>query len=349
MPRFRVALSSDFLRPDGRPAYPMFDLGPLEDDPDIEFFHAPIVDNVVPADALADTDVLILLAARFTKDSVPAGDRLSMVARFGVGYDNVDVESCTDNDIAVVITPDGIRRPVAVSVLTFVLALSGRLFTKDRLTRAGPDGWAQRSDHMGVGLVGRTLGQLGIGNIGAEVFRMARPLDMTFIAHDPYADPAVAAALGVELVPLEDLFRRSDFLSVSCPLNDETRGIVSAALIGLMKPTAFLINTARGPVVDQAALTGALKKGAIAGAGLDVFEEEPTAAGEALAELDNVILTPHSLCWTDQCFAGNGAADIAAALAVKRGEEPAGIVNRGITGHERWRRRLAEYRTQFGG
>ena len=348
MSRFRVALSSDFLKPDGTPAYPMFDLSPLENDPDIDVFYAQVVDNVVPASSIEHTDALILLGARFTGESVPDGDRLSMVARFGVGYDNVDVAACTDNAIAVVITPDGVRRPVAVAVLTFILALAGKLFVKDRLTRAGPDGWAERAAHMGTGLVGLTLGQLGIGNIGAEVFRVARPLDMTFIAHDPFADPALAAELGVELVTLDDLFRRSDFLSISCPLNDETRGLVDDRLIGLMKPRASLINTSRGPVVDQAALTRALTEGVIAGAGLDVFEDEPTAVDETLATLENVILTPHALCWTDQCFAGNGAADVRAALAVMRGEEPSGIVNREICGHDRWRQRLADYQARFG-
>jgi len=348
MSKFRIALSGDFRKPDGAPAYPVFDLSPLEDDADVEFFYVEPVDGVIPAAGLADTDVLILLAARFSADSVPADGRLSMVARFGVGYDNVDVDACTKNGIAVAITPDGVRRPVAVAVLTFILALAGKLFTKDRLVRAGPEGWAKRSDHMGLGLVGRTLGQLGIGNIGAEVFRLAKPLDMTFIAHDPYADPGLAAELGVELVGIEDLFRRADYLSVSCPLNDETKGIVNAERLALMKPTAFLINTARGPVVDQAALTDALARGVIAGAGLDVFEQEPTADDEPLAAMDNVILTPHALCWTDQCFAGIGAADVRAALAVKRGEDPVGVVNRSVLEDDRWQTRLADYRARFG-
>ncbi len=348
MSKFRIALSGDFNKPDGTPAYPVFDLSPLDDDADVEFFYVEPVDGVIPAASLADTDVLILLAVRFTGDSVPDDGRLSMVARFGVGYDNVDVDACTEHGIAVVITPDGVRRPVAVAVLTFMLALAGKLFTKDRLTRAGPDGWAQRSDHMGFGLVGRTLGQLGIGNIGAEVFRLARPLDMEFIAYDPYADPGLAAELGVELVDIEALFRRADYLSVSCPLNDETQGIVNAERLALMKPTAFLINTARGPVVDQAALTDALARGVIAGAGLDVFEQEPTAADESLAAMDNVILTPHALCWTDQCFAGIGAADVRAALALKSGETPVGVVNRAVLEDARWQRRLADYRARFG-
>ena len=134
---------------------------------------------------------------------------------------------------------------------------------------------------MGVGLVGRTLGSLGIGNIGAEVFRLAKPFDMKFIAHDPYADKAVAAELGIELVGLEDLFRRADVLSVSCPLTPETRHLVNAERLALMKPTAYLINTARGPIVDQKALTKVLQERRIAGAGLDVLEQEPPDAGRS--------------------------------------------------------------------
>ena len=348
MSPFRVAISGDFKNPDGSIAYTVVDLSPLESDPDIEFDFVDPVDREMPAAGLAGFDALILLGARFTAASIPEDNRLSMVARFGVGYDTVAVDACTEHGIAVVITPDGVRRPVAVSVLTFVLALAGKLFVKDRLVRAGPEGWAARGDHMGLGLVGRTLGQLGMGNIGAEVFRVARPLDMEFIAHDPYVDPAVAAALGVELVTIEGLFRRADFLSVSCPLNDETRGIVNAERLALMKPTAFLINTARGPIVDQGALTDALRRGAIAGAGLDVFRDEPTAADEPLAALDNVILSPHALSWTDQCFAGLGAADIRAALALKQGREPANVVNKSVLEDPRWRRRLADYRARYG-
>ena len=141
---------------------------------------------------------------------------------------------------------------------------------------------------MGVGLVGRTLGSLGIGNIGAEVFRLAKPFDMSFIAHDPYADPKVAGELGIELVGLEELFREADLLSVSCPLDDETRHIVNAERLALMKPTAYLINTARGPIVDQKALTEALQEGRIAGAGLDVFEQEPIRPDDPILKLDNV-------------------------------------------------------------
>jgi phosphoglycerate dehydrogenase-like enzyme len=230
-----------------------------------------------------------------------------------------------------------------------MLALTGKLLAKDRITRQGPEGWARRSEYMGVGLVGRTFGSLGIGNIGAEAFRLARPFDMKFIAHDPYADPAVARDLGVRLVGLEELFAEADVLSVSCPLNEETRHIVNAERLALMKPTAYLINTARGPVVDEAALTRALQEGRIAGAGLDVLEQEPSPADNPLYRLDNVILTPHALCWTDQCFAGIGAADVKAVFDVMHGRVPTGIVNREIVDRPEWRAKLERYQAAFAG
>ncbi len=344
MASFEVALSGDFRKADGSMAYPDFDLGPLEREPNLNLRWVDPVEGVMPAAGLEDVDALILLGARFAPSSVPQSGRLAVVARFGVGYDTVDVPACNAHDVALVTTPDGVRRPVAVAILTFVLALAGRLMVKDQLVRRGPEGWAERSLHMGTGLIGRTFGQLGMGSIGAEAFRMAAPFGMRFVAHDPYADPAAAQELGVELVDLETLFRESDFLSVSVPLSEATHHLVNAERLAQMKPTAYLINTARGPVVDQDALYEALTAKRIAGAGLDVFREEPTALGEPITTLDNVILAPHALCWTDQCFAGIGAADVAAVLAVKRGEIPRGIVNREIVDAAGWQAKLERYR-----
>jgi phosphoglycerate dehydrogenase-like enzyme len=344
---FRVALSGDFRKADGSPTYPDFDLTPLETAPHVEMaFLEP--NNPIRAGQLEDFDALILLAHRFTQDSVPKSGRLAAVARFGVGYDTVDVAACSRAGIALVITPDGVRRPVAVSIMTLILALTGKLLIKDKLTREAAAGFAKRSDHMGVGLVGRTLGSIGIGNIGAEVFRLAKPFDMKFIAHDPFADPKVAAELGIELVSLEDVFGRADIVSVSCPLTPETHHLVNAERLALMKPTAFFINTARGPIVDQKALTKVLQERRIAGAGLDVLEQEPPDADDPILKLDNVILAPHALCWTDQCFAGNGAADVKAVLDIQKGIEPRGIVNRDVLKHPDWQRRLADFRKRFG-
>jgi phosphoglycerate dehydrogenase-like enzyme len=347
MEPFRVALSGDFRKPDGTPTFPSFDLAPLNDNSKVETVWVDAVDGVIPASTLAECDALILLAPKVTPESIPGDGRLAAVARFGVGYDNVDVPACTANGIAVIITPDGVRRPVAVSIMTYILALSQKLFIKDRICREGPSGWDKRAAYMGEGLVGKTFGQLGMGNIGAETFRLAAPFGMRLIAHDPYADEALARELGVELVSSETLFHEADFLSVSVPLSDATHHYVNAERLAQMKPTAYLINTARGPVVDQRALHAALVDGTIAGAGLDVFEIEPAPADEPILKLENVIVTPHALCWTDECFAGNGAADVAAVFDIMHGRQPRGIVNREITEDARWLAKLEEFGRRF--
>jgi phosphoglycerate dehydrogenase-like enzyme len=343
---FRVALSGDFKKADGSPTFPDFDLAPLMSAPHVE---VRFLENANPlrGEQLEDFDALILLAHRFGAESVPKSGRLTAVARFGVGYDTVDVAACTANDIALCITPDGVRRPVAVSIVTFMLALTGKMMVKDKLARMGPPGFAARGEHMGTGLVGRTFGSLGVGNIGAETVRLLRPFDMRCIAHDPFADPAICRELGIELVSIEHLFARADVLSISCPLTPETHHIVNAERLAMMKPTSYLINTARGPIVDQKALTRALQERQIAGAGLDVFEVEPTDPGDPLLKLDNVIVAPHALCWTDQCFAGNGAADVRAVLDLQKGLVPGGVVNRAVLERSEFKSKLEAFRSAF--
>jgi phosphoglycerate dehydrogenase-like enzyme len=343
---FRVALSGDFKKADGSPTYTDFDLGPLKSAANVEITFLDSANPLLSAQ-LEDFDALILLAHRFTPDSVPKNGRLSVVARFGVGYDTVDVPACTAANIALCITPDGVRRPVAASIITFMLALTGKLMVKDKLARQGPPGFAARGANMGVGLVGRTLGSIGIGNIGAEMFRLAKPFDMKFIAHDPFADKAVANDLGVELVSLEDVFAHADVLTVNCPLSADTHHLVNAKRLSLMKPSAYFINTARGPIVDQKALTAVLAAGKIAGAGLDVFEDEPTDPEDPIFKLDNIIVAPHALCWTDQCFAGIGAADIKAVLEVQRGQIPRGVVNREVLDKPGFKKKLEAFAKSF--
>lgn len=345
--KYRVALSGDFRKADGSATYPYFDLAPLINAPGVEMQYLAS-QNPLQAEQLEDFDALILLGHRFASNSVPKSGRLAVIARFGVGYDTVDVPACTASDIALVITPDGVRRPVAVSIVTLLLALTGKLMVKDKLAREGAPGFGARGAHMGVGLVGRTFGSLGVGNIGAETFRLLKPFDMRFIAHDPYADAALAKSLGIELVSIEELFKRADVVSVSAPLTPETHHIVNAERLAMMKPTAYLINTARGPLVDQKALTAALREHRIAGAGLDVFETEPTDPDDPLFKLDNVIVSPHALCWTDQCFAGNGAADVRAVLDIQKGKVPAGVVNRAVLEQPGFKKKLKSLQTAFG-
>ena len=340
---FAVGLSADFERPDRRPAFPSYDTGPLRDDPRFALRRLPKSRALSAAD-LADLDGVILLGERIGAAALPEDSRMGLIARFGVGYDTIDVAACTRAAVALTIAPGGVRRPMALANLTFILALAHRLPVKDRLARAGAAGFAARIDHHGVGLDGRTLGSVGMGNIGAELFRVAAPLNMRLIAHDPRVAAARAAELGVELVPLERLFAESDFLCFNCPLNDETRHLGNRRTIGLMKPTAFLINASRGPVVDRDALYEALRERRIGGAGLDVFDPEPPAVDDPLLALDNVILAPHALGWTDHMFRGFGEINMAALMAFRAGRVPGNVVNGDVIEFPRFQARLDIWR-----
>jgi phosphoglycerate dehydrogenase-like enzyme len=343
MSRFRVGLSRSFIKDDGNPVYPDFDLSRLEGDPRIELVKMKNGAEISQGD-VRELDALILLAEKFTRASIVSGGRLTLIARFGVGFDAVDVAAATEHGIGVAITPDGVRRPVAVSVLALLLALTCKVFEKDRLARMGPSGFAQRSAYMGVGLVGRTMGLVGLGNIGVETIKLAKPLDMRFIAYDPYVSAALAANLNISMVnDLDAIFRESDFVSLHCPLTPETTHLVDERRINLMKSSSYLINTARGGLVDQKALTKALQARRIAGAGLDVLDPEPPATDDAILKLDNVIVSPHALCHTDQCFAGIGESDVAAVFAVMSGRIPVNLVDKTVVEHATWMSKLASY------
>ncbi len=341
---FRIGLTHDFLGPDGKLAFEDIGLSLLEGAANrgIAWEYIPEPDAEITSVVAARYDGILALRARVSAATVSGPDlRLMAIARFGVGYDRIDMPAMDRAGVLVTITPDGVRRPVAQAVLTLILALAGRLLEKDRLTRVG-EGFRRASEVMGRGITGRTLGLLGVGNIGRDVARLVAPFEMRVLASDPYASEADLASLGVALVDRQTLFTESDFLSVNCPLTEETRHLVGRDLLGRMRPTAYLINTARGPIVDESALYDALVQGRIAGAGLDVFEEEPVPPDNPLLRLPNVIVTPHALCWTDECFRENGRSAIRSLLAIARGEIPAvGVVNRAAIDHPRFARLLA--------
>jgi D-3-phosphoglycerate dehydrogenase len=328
---FRVGVTRDFLKPDGTLGFGDIGLD-LFAGTGVSWEFLPSADPEVAPEHARDYDGLLVLAPRVTARTLAGAGRLRVVARFGVGYDNVDVPACTRAGALLTITPDGVRRPVAVAALTFLLALSHKLLIKDRLTRAGR--WAEKLDHTGQGVTGRTLGIVGLGNIGRELAALAAPLGLRVMAHDPWAAPTAA---GAPLVPLDDLLRQADYVCLCCALTPDTHHLINAERLALMKPTAYLINVARGPVVDQAALYQALAARRIQGAALDVFEREPVAADDPILGLDNVILAPHAVCWTDECFANNGRSAIAGLIDVARGVVPKNVVNREALAHERLR------------
>ena len=292
--------------------------------------------------ALNQLDAVFALSLRFTRESLVGVERLAVIARWGVGYDMIDVAALTERDIALAITPNAVRVPVAESIFAFIFALSKNLLEQDRITRAGQ--WRPSLSRLGTCLPGRTLGSVGCGNIGREMFRLAAPFGFKrLIAHDPHCAPALARSVGVDLVSIEEVFADSDFVAINCLLNDETRGIVNESLLRRMKPTAFLINTARGPIVDQKALTRALAERWFLGAGLDVFEQEPIDPSDPLLKLDNVVLAPHALAWTEEIARDNGLEACDNILAVFRGEPPPGIVNREVLNRKGFQDKLARY------
>jgi phosphoglycerate dehydrogenase-like enzyme len=329
--KFRVGITRDALRDDGKTVFDPAALRVL-DDPLIEWEFIPENVKELTASHAAAYDALCVLMPRTTAATLAGPTRrLKIVARLGVGYDNVDVPACTANGVILSITPDGVRRPVATSIVTFILALAHKLFVKDRITRAGR--WSETKFHMGEGLVGKTVGSIGMGNIGSELFRLLAPLGMNLIAFDPAKTQADADPLGVTLMDKDAVLRQADFVCVNCFLSEDTRGLIGEREFGLMKSSAYLINTSRGPIVNEAALYKALFDKRIAGAALDVFEQEPASADNPLFKLDNVIVTPHSICWTDECFRGNAEGAFRAAVAVAKGEMPKYVVNRAVLDH----------------
>ncbi len=332
---FRVGLTRDFLKPDGTNGFGDIGLERFEQ-AGIAWEYLPTVTPELDP-SVADTyDGLLVLAPRVSQRTVAEASRLKIVARFGVGYDNVDVPACTAAGIVLTITPEGVRRPVAAASLALLLALTHKMLIKDRLIRAGR--WADRLDFNGQGTTGRTMGIVGFGNIGQELARLARPFEMRMIAADPFAPDSVYASSGVERVTIDELMAQSDYVCICCALTPETRGLIDARRIGLMKRNAYLINMARGPIVQQAALYDALVAGTIQGAGLDVFEQEPIAPDDPLLKLENVILAPHSLCWTDECFRLMAKSAVDSLIDVAQGRTPTYPVNRDALNHPRYQK-----------
>lgn len=345
---FRVGFSADFRRNDGALAFPDIGLPLLDKAAGLDYEFMPEYrPEYIPAQ-LMDYDVVISLKPRVTADSLRGISRLCAIGRCGVGYDNVDLNACTERSIAVYITPQGVVRPVAESIVLLVLALSHRLLHKDRLVRLGC--WSESTFPLGREPRDRTVGTIGLGNIASEAIRLLRVFDVRrFLAFDPYASRQRATELGVELVTLDRLLRESDYVLINSPLTAETRGLIGREELACMKSDAVLINTARGPIVDEAALIEALQTGRIAGAALDVFQSEPLPPDSPLTKMENVILTSHSIAWTEELFRDMGRIDCQGALAVYHGDLPKDIVNPQVLDNPLFLDKLARRKAALAG
>ncbi|WP_407460143.1 NAD(P)-dependent oxidoreductase [Lactobacillus gallinarum] len=255
--------------------------------------HRPDDDRQWVLDHIAEYDGVIVAKMIFDKQMIDTAKNLKIISTYGVGFDHVDTEYAKENEIVVSNCPESVLRPTAELALTMILASARRIRYYDHTLREGVFLNADEYDNQGYSIEGKTLGILGMGRIGQQVARFAKALGMKVIYHNRHQlDEKIEAELDAKYVDFDELIKNADFLSLHAPATDETYHIINADVFKQMKDTAFLINVARGSLVDSDALISALKNDEIAGAALDVFENEPHPRQE-LVEMDNVIMTPH--------------------------------------------------------
>jgi phosphoglycerate dehydrogenase-like enzyme len=357
LPSFRVALTGDFLNESGALAYGdaglsrlasapyvlhhfLADLAPRPGDPG---YWSRLYSLEITAEHIQDSDGLIVLRP-WVKRSVFAdgAESLVVIGRSGAGFDKIDLAACTEHGVAVFNAPLALNHSTASAALLFMLALAKRLPAQELLVRRGR--WDRQAEALGSELLGRTVGIIGLGHSGRELVRLLAPFQMRVLAYSPHAEPEQALALGVRLVALDEVLAESDFVSLHCRLNSETRGMIGAVQLAVMKPSAYLINVGRGEIIDQPALVAALRDRKIAGAGLDVFDVEPLPADDPLIQLDNVILTPHWLASTTDVWAATGDAMAEGMLRAARGELPENIVNPEVLDRDYFLQKLGRFR-----
>jgi phosphoglycerate dehydrogenase-like enzyme len=332
---FKVGLTRDFLTPDGKLTYNDIGLTILEEAGGVTYEFMKEYQSPITADMLKGYDAVISMAPAYNVNSFKDVHNLKAICRFGVGYDMVDLEACSNANVIVTITKGAVNYSVAEAVITWMLALSHRLLEKNRLVRNG--GWSQRSHYMGSELRGRTLGIVGIGGIGGRLVEMLRAFGMNQpLAFDPYADKIRTEAAGVKMADLNYLMQHSDFVSINCPLTEETRNLISTQELSLLKKEAYIINTARGGIINEEALIEVLKNDSIAGYATDVFGKEPPAEDHPIFKFDNVILAPHCIAWTHDMFREIGIKACRQVVDISQGKIPEDVVNTNII--DRWNR-----------
>lgn len=283
---------------------------------------------------IADAEVVVVNMVKIDADLISKLDTCKMIIRHGVGYDNVDVDACTKHGIVFAYQPSYCMEDVAEHAMMLTLAcarklIQGRKILKESSARGS---WDFSDIYPIYRMSGKTLGVVGVGRIGSIVCTRMKGFGFRVVACDPYVDEQRRAELGCEFMDLEELVRSSDLVTIHMPLNDETRNIVNAETLSWMKPTAYLINTARGPLVDLDALTDALENKKIAGAAIDVYDLEPPPPSFPLLGMDNVILTPH-MAWASE-ESGQEIRDriVDDILRHAKGEPPLYVVNKEILG-----------------
>ncbi|SDT23233.1 2-hydroxyacid dehydrogenase [Microlunatus soli] len=333
MTPYRLAISTDSLDADGKVIYGDIGLDALTA-AGVDWQWVTADGHAYAAGQLDDFDAVWILGhSGIAAESLSAASSLRHVARFGAGYDQIDLAACSEGGVLVTNAPHGVRTPMVHTAVTLLFALGHNLLAKDRLARTGD--WRANGALRGRGLQNATVGVIGLGGIGAATAETLTAMGLDVVAYNRTPRPE----LGITQLGLDELLATSDYVIITISAGPQTRHFIGADQLAAMKPGSFLINIARGSVVDEDALVAALTSGPLAGAGLDVFATEPLPASSPLTALDNVILGPHSLCWTDSYATDTSAEARQCLLDVAAGRTPQNVVN-----PEVW----PAYRRRFG-
>ncbi len=281
-------------------------------------------------EAAKDADAIITANGEITRRVMEASPKCRVIVRYGIGYDTIDVDAATDNGILVVNLPDFCLEEVANHAIALLLACAKKLALLNDMVKQGYWVEAQKARAPMGSIYGQTLGLVGCGNIGRVTAKRARCFDLRVLGYDPYIDKSLVKEYGITLVSLPELLRESDFISVHTPLTEETHHLIGEKEFKQMKPTAYYISTARGPITDEAALIKALQEKWIAGAGLDVFEKEPVEPDNPLLKMDNVVVTPHNAAYSDAALKRARTSVGQEAARVLCGYWPKNWVNKGV-------------------
>jgi D-3-phosphoglycerate dehydrogenase len=281
---------------------------------------------------VGDADIVLVNMARFTREVIAGLARAKVIIRHGIGYDNVDVPAATDHGIILANESTASSEDVAEHAILLMLSAYKKKNIQDRILRDWIETgvWSSKRIFPLYRLHGKTVGVVGCGNIGSRVIKKLKGFDVKILACDPYLSARRWADLGLPHTPLEELLGKSDIVTIHVPVNDETRGMFNLEKFGLMKKTAVVVNTARGPIIKTGDLVEALQRGLIAGVGIDVFEKEPPPAGFELLKMDNAVVSPH-IAW----YSEEGGQDIRVMImddvkAILKGKPPRHVVNKEV-------------------
>ena len=325
---FHVAITADYFDANGVPQFRDAGLAVLDLHPQIQHVAMKEFRSEIGPDQLENAQGIITLNAGVTATTLTRSENLLAIARFGVGYNDIDVSACTQADVLFFTMAGAVDRSMAEATVSWMLALNHLVRAKDLAVREGRWDKTTKFIQNGRELRDHTFGCVGFGRIARATIKLLDGFGMNQpLSFDPLVEPSEAQSHGVRLVGLDELMAEADLISVHCPLNDQTRDLIGRRELDLMKPTAYILNTARGGIINEDALFDALTRHQIAGAAIDVFVDEPFTTPHRFGQLDNILLAPHAVGLTYECYRDIGTAACTGMVDLAQGRLPKSVIN----------------------